>query len=140
MGRVSFFSMLTDDNMSMREQGAINSAYDRADDAMEVARVQGDTFGQAIAAMQRTIVQQNNQIKMLSSAIGVLAAVLRDNGVVDGEMLDARLEAAVLNAEDEIRQEANTIVCLKCSRQVAKSNTVMTEMGVMCDRCHALST
>ncbi len=139
MGRISFFSMMADNNMSWTERSAINSAHDRADDAMEVARGQGDAFGQAIASMQRTLLDQKNQIKMLSSAIEVLAAVLRDNGVVDPEMLDARLEAAVLNAEEEIKQETNTILCMKCSKQVLKTNTVMTELGIICDRCHALS-
>jgi hypothetical protein len=139
MGRISFFTMLVDDNMSWIEQSAINSAHDRADAAMEVAKGQGDAFGTAIASMQRTIIAQKNQIKMLNSAIGVLAAVLRDNGVIDADILDARLEAAVLNAEEEIKHETNTITCFKCSTQVPKSNTVMTELGVMCDRCHALS-
>lgn len=138
MGRVSFFTMLVDDNMSWIERDAINSAHDRADSAMEVARIQGDTFGQAIASMQRTINTQNKQLKLLGAAIGVLAAVLRDNNLVDPEILDARLEAAVLNTEEEIVATARTSTCLKCSRQVPSAQTVMTELGIVCDRCHAL--
>ncbi len=136
MGRISFFTALIDDNISWTERDAINSAHDRADAALQ----QGDTFGQAISGMQRTIVQQQNQLKLLSSMVGVLAAILRDNNLIDPEILDARLEAAVLNAEEDVRMDANTITCLKCNRQVLKTDTVMTEIGVMCDRCHAQST
>lgn len=138
MGRISFFSLLTDNNMSLGERSAINSASDRADDGMDVARAQGDAFGQAISSMQRTIRAQDKQIKLLHAAIGVLAMTLRDNNVVDGDILDARLEAAILNAEDEYSAEVSTSTCLKCSRQVPNAQTVMTEIGLVCDRCHAL--
>ena len=140
MGRVSFFSMLADDNMSWHEQSAINSAHDRADAAMQVATAQGDAFGQAIASMQRTIVQQQQQMKLMSSMIGVLAAVLRDNNVIDPDILDARLEAAIENAREEIKHEANNVMCMKCSKLVPKASSNMTELGVECDRCLAMST
>jgi len=134
MGRVSFFTMLADGNMSWIERSAINSAHDRADTALEVASAQGN----AIAMMQRTILAQNKQLKLLNAAIGVLAAVLRDNNVIDPEILDARLEAAILNTEEEVAHEANTTTCLNCGREVPKQQTVMTEAGVFCDRCHAI--
>ena len=137
MGRVSFFTMLVDDNMSWLERDAINSAYDRADAAMQVAASQGDAFGNAISAMQRTIVQQQNQLKIMGSMIGVLAAVLRDNGVVDPDILDARLEAAIENAQEEIKQVADNVMCMKCSTMQPKARTNVTELGVMCDRCLA---
>jgi hypothetical protein len=137
MGRVSFFTMMVDDNMSWVEQTAINGAYDRADAAMEVAAAQGDAFGQAIASMQRTIVQQQNQLKLMSSMIGVLAAVLRDNGVVDPDILDARLEAAIENAQEEIKQETDNVMCMRCSTLQPKARTNVTELGVVCDRCLA---
>ena len=137
MGRVSFFTMLVDDNMSWIERDAINSAYDRADSAMEVAAFQGDAFGKAISSMQRTIVQQQNQLKIMGSMIGVLAAVLRDNGVVDPDILDARLEAAIENAQDEIKHEVDSVMCMKCTTLQPKARTNVMELGVLCDRCLA---
>ena len=125
-------------NTSWIERSAINSAYDRADAAMEVASVQGDAFGTAIANMHRTLVQQQNQIKLLESMMGVLAAVLRDNNVIDPEILDARLEAAVLNAEEEIKHDADNVLCVRCRQMLPRARTNMTEVGVVCDRCLAV--
>lgn len=136
MGRVSFFTMLVDDHMSWIERDAINSAHDRADAAL----VQGEGLAQGIQSLQRTVIQQNEQIKLMSSMIGVLAAVLRDNGVVDPDILDARLEAAIENAREEIRQEANSVMCMRCSTLQPKASTNVTEIGVVCDRCLAQST
>ena len=133
MSRVSFFTMLTDP-----EGAAIGAAYDRADGAMEVAQAQGDAFGTAIARLERRVSAQDKEIKLLRAAVGVLAAMLRDNGVVDASMLDMRLEAAMANAEDEIEHAANTVTCPSCKRQVDRRVTVMTELGILCDRCHAL--
>jgi glutamine synthetase type III len=138
MGRISFFGMLADDNMSFYERAAINSASDRADAAMEVASAQSDAFGQAIASMQRTIMLQQNQLKTMGAMIGVLAAALRDNGTVDPDVLDARLEAAIENAQEEIKHEASTVLCIKCNQMVPKAVSNVTELGVECDRCMAL--
>jgi Zn finger protein HypA/HybF involved in hydrogenase expression len=138
MSRISFFSMLADSKMSFTEGGAINAALDRGDAAMQVAQAQGDAFGGAIAQLQGRVGAQEREIKLLRAAVGVLAAMLRDNGIVDGEILDLRLEAAIANAEEEIEVAANTITCPQCHRQVDRRITVMTEQGVVCDRCHAL--
>jgi len=135
---ISFFSMLTDSKMSIHEGNAINAALDRGNAAMEVASAQGDAFGGAISRLQGKVVAQDREIKLLRAAIGVLAAMLRDQGVVDGDMLDLRLEAAMENAEEEIDHAANTITCPRCNREVDRRITVMTEQGVICDRCHAL--
>ena len=102
MARISFFTGLIDNNMSWIERSAINSAHDRADAAMQVASAQGDAFGQAIASMQRTIVEQQQQLKLMTSMIGVLAAVRdaptdvgRDTGAWAGLARElARLAAA----------------------------------------------
>jgi hypothetical protein len=138
MNRISFFSMLADSNMSVAEGMAINAAGDRGDAAMAVAQAQGDAFGGAISRLQGRVAAQDREIKLLRAAVGVLAAMLRDNGVVDGEMLDLRLEAAIANAEEEIEVAANMITCPQCHRQVDRRITVMTEQGIVCDRCHAL--
>jgi len=134
MGRISFFTMLADDNMSWIERDAINSVRD---DMMEVASAQAESFGQAIAQLNRRLAAADRQIALLRAAVGVLAAMLRDNSIVDGEMLDARLEAAILNAEEEVVADANTVSCTRCGQAVARARTMMTEDGVVCDRCHA---
>ncbi len=131
---ISFFSMLTDPNMSVREGTAINTALDRGTAALEATSAQGDAIGRMLGRLAA----QDREIKLLRAAVGVLAAMLRDNGVVDGEMLDLRLEAAMENAEEEIDHAANTVTCPRCNRQVDRRITVMTEQGVICDRCHAL--
>lgn len=131
---ISFFSMLTDPNMGVREGTAINTALDRGTAALEATSAQGDAIGRMLGRLAA----QDREIKLLRAAVGVLAAMLRDNGVVDGEMLDLRLEAAMENAEEEIDHAANTVTCPRCNRQVDRRITVMTEQGVICDRCHAL--
>lgn len=131
---ISFFSMLTDPNMSVREGVAINTALDRGTAALEASSAQSDAIGRMLGRLAA----QDREIKLLRAAVGVLAAMLRDQGVVDGEMLDLRLEAAMENAEEEIDHAANTITCPRCNRQVDRRVTVMTESGVVCDRCHAL--
>lgn len=140
MSAVSFFALLGDSRTSATEATAIGSAQSRADAAMEVAQAQGDAFGSAIARLERRVTSQDREIKLLRAAVGVLAAVLRDNGVIDGDMLDIRLEAALTNAEEEIAVAANTVTCPSCKRQVDRRITVMTEGGIVCDRCHALGT
>ena len=137
MARISFFTMLADDTMSRGERDAINAAGDRADAAMEVASAQGEALGQAISALQRRVADQDQQIKLLRAAVGVLAAMLRDTGTVDGDLLDMRLEAAIANAEEELEEEATTTTCLHCGQQIDRRRTVVTEIGVLCDRCHA---
>lgn len=138
MSGISFFNLLTDSHTSVTEAVAISGAQGRADDAMELAQAQGDAFGNAIARLEGRVRAQDREIKLLRAALGVLAAMLRDNGVVDPEMLDVRLEAAITNAEEEIETAANTVTCPRCNRQVDRRITVMTEAGVVCDRCHAL--
>ena len=86
---ISFFTNLTDPNLAVAEARAINAALERGE-ADKVALLQGQ-----LSAQER-------EIKLLRAAVGVLAAMLRDNGIVDGEMLDLRLEAAMENAEEEI--------------------------------------
>lgn len=134
MSAISFFALLGDSP----DASAIGAAQSRADSAMEVAQGQGDAFGSAIARLDRRATSQDREIKLLRAAVGVLAAMLRDNCIVDGDMLDIRLEAALTNAEEEIEVAANTVTCPNCKRQVDRRITVMTESGIVCDRCHAV--
>jgi len=88
MGKVSFFTMLLDDNMSWWERDAINSAHERADAALDAASMQGQAFSRSIVGMQKVIQQQATQIRMLNAAVQTLAAVLRDNNLVDPDVTD----------------------------------------------------
>jgi hypothetical protein len=139
MTRISFFTLAQDSRTSLTEAAAIGAAHNRADAAMEVAQAQGDAFGSAIARLEQRTIAQAREIKLLQTAVGVLAAMLRDNSTLDGDMLDLRLEAAIANAEEEIEVAASTVTCPSCRRQVDRRVTVMTEAGVVCDRCHALA-
>lgn len=138
MSRVSFFSLLTDSRTSLGEALAIGNAQNRADGGVEIAHAQSDAFGGAIARIEQRTRSQEREIKLLRTVVGVLAAMLRDSGAIDADMLDLRLEAAIANAEEEIDAAANTVTCPSCRRQVDRRITVMTEAGIVCDRCHAL--
>lgn len=131
MGRISFFTALLDEDISWRERDAINSAHDAADAALELA-------ASSSQSLQRRVARQEQQITELRAMVSVLAAVLRDNGLVNAEILDARLEAALVNAEEEAAAEANAATCIRCASEVTRSSTVMTEYGLVCDRCHAI--
>lgn len=145
MGRIGFFEALMSDgftadaSISWTERDAINSAHDHADAALDAVGMQAEGFGKAIARLSKRLHEQDQQIKMLNAAVSVLAAMLRDNGVVKAEMLDARLEAAMENARDDAAVTANTVTCQRCGAQVAMQRTVMTETGTICDACHARS-
>lgn len=138
MSRVSFFSLLTDSRTSLGEALAIGNAQNSADGAVEIAHAQSDAFGGAIARIEQRTRTQEREINVLRTVVGVLAAMLRDSGAIDADMLDLRLEAAIANAEEEIDVAANTVTCPTCRRQVDRRITVMTEAGIVCDRCHAL--
>jgi hypothetical protein len=78
---------------------------------------------------------------MLRAAVTVLVNTLRDTKVLDAQLLDARLDAAI---EDALRPpepaqpavEAQPwVVCLRCRQTVQARTTTMTAEGPMCDRC-----
>lgn len=129
MRRIGFFEMLASDF----ERDAINSAQDTANAALDGFAMQAET----IRRLTKRLHDQDRQIQMLSAAVGVLAAVLRDNGLVDPEILDARLEAAIENTQDEVAKAPSTVACQRCAKQVAIQRTVMTASGTICDACHA---
>jgi hypothetical protein len=133
MARIGFFQALFDDQMSWGEAAAINQATGRADAAME----QGNMLGSTIGALQGRVNAQAREIKTLRSLIGVLAGVLRDTGVVDADVLDYRLEAALEEAAEAAAAPAQ-VTCLRCGKQFPQQQTTLTEMGTMCDRCAAV--
>jgi hypothetical protein len=158
MSRSFFSDLLTsfsDDavGISQAERREFNIAQDRADQALDTAEAAQRWAKRMIEDLQLQLSVQAQQIHTLSSAVSVLAATLRDGGVVDAEILEARFEAALINAEEEAaaRQAAArtkeatnkaqgitaTTTCIKCGTIVPTNRTVMTERGTLCDRCEA---
>jgi hypothetical protein len=135
MGRIGFFEMLVHEDISWIERGAINSAHDRADAALN----QGEMLGSSIGALQQKVLAQQSEIAGLKAALSVLAHVLEDAGVVDRKVLDYRIEAAIEDAQEaaEAARSGETVLCVGCSTPVAKARTNVTELGLMCDRCFA---
>jgi hypothetical protein len=133
MARIGFFEALVSDDITLRERDAINSAHDRADAALE----QGTMLGQSIGSLQRVIRAQATEIKRLQTALAVLAHVLEDAGVIDGKVLDYRIEAALEEEQATAAAQVETVTCVACSQAVAKARTNVTELGLMCDRCLA---
>src|SRR5687767_13130498 len=94
MGRIGFWQLLLDPNMSWWEAERINDAQDTADVA----------HGEAVAAHFRTqtleerVNLMSREIVMLRSALTVLTKTLKDSNVLDERLLDARLEAAMEEA------------------------------------------
>jgi hypothetical protein len=133
MGKLGFFDVLGDSDLSWREARAINQASDRADAALE----QGTMLGQSIGALQRRVQVQAHEIDKLRTALAVLAQVLSDAGVVDAKVLDYRLEAAFEEAEAQAseQQAGRTEMCVGCSQPFPVSRLNVTEMGNMCDTC-----
>src|SRR5688500_7122140 len=134
MSKISFFQMLNDPDMSWRERDAINDAHAAGATAM----AQADALGDGLLSLRSSVAAQNCEIAKLRAALGVLAQVLCDRELVDSSMLDYRLEAAMENAVEQAHSAAQTIGCAQCGRQVPAQQTMMTEHGTVCDRCHAL--
>ena len=132
MARIGFFQALVDGQMSWGEARAINATSDQAEAALE----QGAMLGSAIGQMQGRLAAQQREIRTLKALVGVLAGVLRDTGVVDGDVLDYRLEAALEEAAEAATAPA-MVTCPGCGREVPQSQTVVTAIGTVCDRCHA---
>src|SRR3954464_10743118 len=97
---MSYFNLL-DDRTSFLEIKNIRSAQLAAQEALDTQADSAAMFNTRIVSLQKQVALQHDQIARLQSALGVLAAVLRDGGLINAEILDARLEAAMLNAEEE---------------------------------------
>jgi hypothetical protein len=135
MARIGFFEMLLDDDMSWRERDAINDAHDAA----ETARSRSDELGGTLDALGATVAEQKREIARLRAALRVLATILCDRGLVESSQLDLRLEAAMQEAVERSKEGfAETIACPRCGQPVPPRLTVMTEQGLVCERCHAL--
>jgi hypothetical protein len=126
MRRVGFFGVLD------TRLAEIHEAHDRADAALD----QGNMLGATIGGLQQRVNAQAREIETLRALIGVLARVLRDTGVVDADVLDYRLEAALEEVAEQAAAPAQ-VTCLRCGKLFPQQQTTLTEMGTMCDRCAA---
>jgi DNA repair exonuclease SbcCD ATPase subunit len=136
---MSYFNLL-DDRTSFLEIKNIRSAQIAAQEALDSQADSAAMFNTRIVSLQKQVALQHDQIVRLQSALGVLAAVLRDGGLINAEILDARLEAATLNAEEEEEAHAvaaNQTTCPRCGQSVDMRRTTMTANGAVCDRCFA---
>jgi hypothetical protein len=143
VGRIGFWQLLLDDKVSSWEASAINSAHDAADKA-QLASLE---LSAQVGALQGRVAGLSREVIMLRAALTVLANTLKDTGVLDERLLDARLEAAVEEALAPPEPAARPIeaapaatavrrtVCLRCRNSVPASSTSMTADGPVCDRC-----
>ena len=82
--------------------------------------------------MMRGMSEQSN--RELAVTVRVLTKMLVDAGVVDEQVLKARIEAGL----DEEMHETNKIVeCMSCQKRVPVTRTKHTAAGYVCDECTA---
>jgi len=82
--------------------------------------------------------RQQRELDTLRALVAVLAKVLHDTGVVDADLLDFRIEAAldeVAAREHAEEEKAELLACLRCGARVPREQTVVTGDGFVCDRC-----
>ena len=150
MARIGFWQLLLDDRLSYWEAQKINSAYDAADVAQGVA----DAAQSKSYSNETRINNLGREVVFLRTALTVLVKTLKDSNVLDERLLDARLEAAMEEANaampklpagptsmNEVLHQnqqgavASKLTCVRCRNQVAASSTLMTADGPMCERC-----
>jgi len=150
MGRIGFWQLLLDDKMSWWEAQRINDATDAAEVAQGVAdAAQFKSFNN-----ETRINNLAREVVFLRTALTVLTKTLKDANVLDERLLDARLEAAIEEANAALpklpsgptsmnevfaqaKQAAPThlLTCVRCRTSVPASSTLMTADGPMCERC-----
>jgi hypothetical protein len=140
MGRIGFWQLLLDDNVSYWERTAINGAYDQA----EIAQGQANANQYSIGQLHDRIAHMGREIVMLRAAVTVLVNTLRDTNVLDPKLLDARLEAALEEAlppppqaQPGAQPQLRPLTCIRCREQKPASATTMTADGPVCDPCAA---
>lgn len=150
MGRIGFWQLLLDDRLSWWEAKRINEAHDAADIAQGTAdAAQFKSFNN-----ETRINNLAREVVFLRTALTVLTKTLKDANVLDERLLDARLEAAMEEANAQLpklpsgptsmnevfaqAQQAaptNRLTCVRCRNQVPANSTLMTADGPMCERC-----
>jgi hypothetical protein len=73
-------------------------------------------------------------IRELTVTVQVLTKMLVDAGVVDEQVLRARIEAGL---DDEINVTNKIVECMSCQRRVPVGKTQHTPAGYVCDECTA---
>lgn len=147
MGRIGFWQLLLDDNVSWWEARSINAAHDAADIAQGAAdAAQFKSFNN-----ETRINNLAREVVFLRTALTVLVKTLKDSNVLDERLLDARLEAAMEEANAAMKPPASPtstsqtsgqatpasvkLTCVRCRTQVPAASTLMTADGPMCERC-----
>lgn len=138
MGRIGFWQLLLDDNVSYWEAQKINEASDAAD----VAQSYAYSAQRSAEASHERINAMSREIVMLRTAVTVLANVLKDAKVIDAAQLDAKYAEAVEAAFPPPPAQPAAVpvseiryTCLKCRQKVLASTTLMTADGPVCERC-----
>ncbi|HEU0036383.1 MAG TPA: hypothetical protein VFQ53_37480 [Kofleriaceae bacterium] len=140
MGRIGFWQLLLDNNISWWERDSINGAYDQA----EIAMGQANANAFSLQQLGDRVQQMGREIIMLRAALTVLVNTLRDTNVIDPKLLDARLEAAMEEAFPPPPPQAAAgnaapqippLTCIRCRQQRPASGTSMTADGPVCDAC-----
>lgn len=141
MGRIGFWQLLLDDRVSYWEAQKINEASDSADRAGAYAYAAQQSADQS----HLRINQLSREVVMLRTALTVLTQTLKDSGVLNEEVLDARLENALEQAFPAPPPQPAPVdpaqiryTCIKCRQQVLASTTLMTGDGPTCERCPGL--
>jgi hypothetical protein len=152
MGRIGFWQLLLDDRLSYWEAQRINEATDVA----EVAQASAEAAQYATGNLQTRLNNMAREVVFLRTALTVLVKTLKDSNVLDERLLDARLEAAMEEANAALPKlptgptsmnevfaqakeaaPAHQLACIRCRNHVPASSTLMTQDGPMCERCPA---
>ena len=150
MGKIGFWQLLLDDRLSYWEAQRINEATDAA----EVAQASAEAAQYRSYSNEARLNHMAREVVFLRTALTVLVKTLKDSNVLDERLLDARLEAAMEEANatlpkqpagptsmnevfTQAKQAAPThqLTCIRCRNHVAASSTLMTQDGPMCERC-----
>ena len=146
MGKIGFWQLLLDDKMSWWEAQRINDA----NSAAEVAQGIADSAHFRAQSLEHRVAAMGREIIMLRTAVTVLTQTLKDSKVLDERLLDARLDAAMEEAQAALTPKpapsfaagkhpvpvvTSSITCITCRKSVLANTTLMTADGPVCERC-----
>jgi hypothetical protein len=73
-------------------------------------------------------------IRELTVTVQVLTKLLVDAGVIDEQVLRARIEAGL---DDDVNATNKIVDCMSCQKRVPVGRTQHTAAGYVCDECTA---
>lgn len=85
-----------------------------------------------LGALSQQLKKLQQEVARQNAALTVLTQVLIERGAVDGGVLKQRFDQAMVAAQ----AAANTIVCMRCRKQVDRSATQITDQGAVCGACY----